>query len=80
LGEDIEDRNALQSIKHYKSHKMIVTIGEAMDETDRKIQETIKSGQLDIMKSEYPSSLSLPNGISIVYLTNLGRENLKKKR
>jgi hypothetical protein len=84
-----------------------------MDETDRKILETInvispksfispdkvnevlnldanklgarlmhlkKSGQLDIMTSEYPSSLSLPNGISRVYLTDLGRDNLAKKR
>jgi hypothetical protein len=84
-----------------------------MDETDRKILETInaispksfvspvkvnevlkldanrlgkhimhlkKSGQLDIMTSEYTSSLSLPNGISRVYLTNLGRKSLTKKK
>ena len=83
-----------------------------MDETDRKILETInaispksfvspvkvnevlkldanrlgkhimhlkKSGQLDILTSEYTSSLSLPNGISRVYLTNLGRKSLTKK-
>ena len=84
-----------------------------MDETDRKILETInaispksfvspvkvnevlkldanklgkhlihlkKSGQLDIMTSEYPSSQSLPNGISRVYLTDLGRKSLTKKK
>jgi len=84
-----------------------------MDETDRKILETInaispksfvspvkvnevlkldanrlgkhlmhlkKSGQLDIMTSEYTSSLSLPNGISRVYLTDLGRKSLTKKK
>ena len=84
-----------------------------MDETDKKILETIntispksfvspvkvnevlkldtnklgkrlmhlkKSGQIDIMKSEYPSSLSLPNGISKVYLTDLGRKSLTKMK
>jgi hypothetical protein len=84
-----------------------------MDQTDRKILETInaispksfvspvkvnevlkldanrlgkhlmhlkKSGQLDIMTSEYPSSLSLPNGISRVYPTDLGRKSLTKKK
>jgi hypothetical protein len=32
------------------------------------------------MTSEYPSSLTLPNSISKVYLTELGRQSLKKKR
>ena len=36
-----------------------------------------KSGHVDIMTSEYPSSLSLPNAISRVYLTDLGRQVLK---
>ncbi len=38
-----------------------------------------KSGYVDLMTSEYPSSLTLPNAISRVYLTDLGRETLKKK-
>lgn len=38
-----------------------------------------KSGHLDVMTSEYPSSLTLPNAISRVYLTDLGRRALKKK-
>jgi hypothetical protein len=38
-----------------------------------------KSGYVDIMTSEYPSSLTLPNAISRVYLTDLGRQTLKKK-
>jgi hypothetical protein len=38
-----------------------------------------KSGHVDIMTSEYPSSLTLPNAISRVCLTNLGRQALKKK-
>lgn len=37
------------------------------------------SGHVDIMTSEYPSSLTLPNAISRVYLTDFGREALKKK-
>ncbi len=39
-----------------------------------------KSGHVDIMTSEYPSSLTLPNSISKVYLTELGRHSLVEKR
>jgi DNA-binding Lrp family transcriptional regulator len=39
-----------------------------------------KSGYVDIITSEYPSSLTLPNAISKVYLTDLGRQSLKEKR
>ncbi len=39
-----------------------------------------KSGHVDIMTSEYPSSLTLPNSISKVYLTEMGRQSLKEKR
>ena len=38
-----------------------------------------KSGYVDIMTSEYPSSLTLPNAISKVYLTDLGRQSLTQK-
>jgi RIO-like serine/threonine protein kinase len=38
-----------------------------------------KSGHVDIMTSEYPSSLTLPNAISKVYLTDLGRQSLTQK-
>jgi len=37
-----------------------------------------KSGYVDIMTSEYPSSLTLPNAISKVCLTELGRQNLEE--
>lgn len=37
-----------------------------------------RSGHVDLMTSEYPSSLTLPNSISRVYLTDLGRQTLKK--
>jgi RIO-like serine/threonine protein kinase len=36
-----------------------------------------KSGHVDIMISDYPSSLTLPNSISKVFLTELGRNTLK---
>ena len=39
-----------------------------------------KSGHLDIMISDYPSSLTLPNSISKVYLTDLGRKALTDKK
>jgi len=39
-----------------------------------------KSGHVDVMTSEYPSSLTLPNSISKVYLTDLGRKTLKAKK
>lgn len=39
-----------------------------------------KSGHLDIMKKDYPSSLTLPNSISKVYLTELGRKTLNDKK
>lgn len=39
-----------------------------------------KSGYVDIMTSEYPSSLTLPNAISKVYLTDLGRKSLMGNR
>ena len=36
-----------------------------------------KSGHVDIMRKDYPSSLTLPNSISKVYLTEMGRKTLK---
>jgi len=39
-----------------------------------------KSGHIDTMTSEYPSSLTLPNAISRVYLTDLGRKTLEDKK
>ena len=39
-----------------------------------------KSGHVDIMKRDYPSSLTHPNSISKVYLTELGRKTLTDKK
>jgi hypothetical protein len=38
-----------------------------------------KSGHVDILISDYPSSLTLPNAISKVFLTELGRKTLKEE-
>ena len=53
-----------------------------LDETEfgKRLLLLKKSGHLDIMISDYPSSLTLPNSISKVYLTDLGRKALTDKR
>ena len=38
-----------------------------------------KSGHVDILISDYPSSLTLPNAISKVFVTDLGRRALREK-
>jgi len=38
-----------------------------------------KLGHVDILISDYPSSLTLPNAISKVFVTELGRKTLKEK-
>lgn len=38
-----------------------------------------KSGHVDILISDYPSSRSLPNAISKVFVTELGRKVLEEK-
>ena len=52
-----------------------------MDETElgTHLKLLKKSGHVDIMTSDYPSSLTLPNSISKVFLTELGRKALKEK-
>ena len=39
-----------------------------------------KSGHVDIMKNDYPSSLTLPTSIAKVYLTEMGRKTLNDKK
>ncbi|MDD4161538.1 MAG: hypothetical protein PHW87_03570 [Methanothrix sp.] len=53
-----------------------------LDETEfgNRLKLLKKSGYVDIMTSEYPSSLTLPNAISKVYLTDLGRQSLTRKK
>jgi hypothetical protein len=52
-----------------------------LDETElgTRLKLLKKSGHVDIMISDYPSSLTFPNAISKVFLTELGRKTLKEK-
>jgi hypothetical protein len=83
---DETDKKILEAINTIspKSFVSPVKVNEVLELDANKLGKHLmrlkKSGHIDIMKSEYPSSLALPNGISKVYLTELGRESLKKKR
>jgi hypothetical protein len=82
---DATDRKILKAIDKVSSKSFIspVKVNEVlkMDATQlgNRLMLLKKSGYVDIMTSEYPSSLTLPNAISRVYLTDLGRQTLKKK-
>jgi hypothetical protein len=83
---DETDKKILEAINTIspKSFVTPVKVNEVLkldaNKLGARLMNLKKSGQIDIMTSEYPSSLSLPNGISKVYLTDLGRESLAKKR
>ena len=82
---DETDKKILEAINTIspKSFVSPVKVNEVLeldaDRFGKRLTHLKKSGQLDILTSEYTSSLSLPNGISRVYLTNLGRKSLTKK-
>ncbi len=74
--EAIDSSSPKSFISPVRVNKML-----KLDETElgNRLKSLKKSGHVDIMTSEYPSSLALPNGISRVYLTDLGRRILKEK-
>ena len=82
---DSVDRKILKAINKEspKSFVSPVKVNEilGMDATQlgNRLKLLKKSGYVDIMISDYPSSLSLPNAISKVFLTELGRKTLKEK-
>jgi DNA-binding Lrp family transcriptional regulator len=53
-----------------------------LDKTElgNRLSSLKKSGHVDIMTSEYSSSLTLPNAISKVYLTDQGRRAIMEKK
>jgi DNA-binding Lrp family transcriptional regulator len=55
-------------------------LGLNTSELGDRLKRLKKSGHVDIITSEYPSSLTLPNSISKVYLTESGRQSLKQKK
>ena len=80
------DMKILEAINTISSKSFIspIKVNEILklNETElgRRLKLLKKSGHVDIMTSEYPSSLTLPNSISKVYLTELGRQSLKQKK
>ena len=83
---DSVDRKILEAI-HNASPKSFVSpikVNEALklDTTQlgNRLMLLKKSGHVDIITSDCPSSLTLPNGISKVYITDFGRQILKKKK
>lgn len=78
------DRKILEAINTVSPKSFIsqVKVNDVlkMNETElgNRLMHLKKSGHVDIMTSEYPSSLTLPNAICKVYLTDLGRQTLKK--
>jgi hypothetical protein len=79
---DMKILGAIDSISP-KSFVSPVKVNELLkfNETElgNRLKLLTKSGHVDIMTSEYPSSLTLPNAISKVYLTDLGRQSLTQK-
>ena len=79
------DMNILEAINTISSKSFIspIKVNELLKLNETELGSRLKllkkSGHVDIMTSEYPSSLTLPNSISKVYLTELGRQSLKQK-
>lgn len=79
------DRKILETIDYVspKSFVSPVKVNEILrhnpTELGNRLMLLKKSGHVDIMTSEYPSSLTLPNAISKVFLTKLGRQSLMEK-
>ncbi len=79
------DMNILRAINKVspKSFVSPVKVNEVlkMDETflGNRLMLLKKSGHIDLMTSEYPSSLTLPNAISRVYISDLGRQQLNEE-
>ena len=59
--------------------KVNEVLGMDVTQLGNRLKLLKKSGHVDILISDYPSSLSLPNAISKVFLTELGRKTLKEK-
>ena len=82
---DSVDRKILKAINKASPRSFIspVKVNEIlkMDVTEfgNHLMLLKKSGHVDILISDYPSSLSLPNAISKVFVTDLGRRALREK-
>ena len=79
---DLDIMKAIETVssKHFISP---VKVNEVLrlDEVELgdRLMKLRKSGHVDILISDYPSSLTLPNAISKVFVTELGRKTLKEE-
>ncbi len=76
----LEAINTISTKSFVSSVKVNEILGLNATELGDRLKLLKKSGHVDITTSDYPSSLTLPNSISKVYLTELGRRSLKQKR
>jgi RIO-like serine/threonine protein kinase len=82
---DDTDKKILEAINKLSSKSFVspVKVNEILKldatELGTRLKLLKKFGHIDIMISDYPSSLTLPNSISKVFLTELGRKTLKEK-
>jgi len=82
---DTTDLNILNAIETVSPKRSIspVKVNEVLkldeNELGNRLMKLKKSGHVDILISDYPSSLSLLNAISKVFLTELGRKVLTEK-
>ena len=79
------DLKILKTIDTVSSKSFVspVKVNEILKLDEKKLEDRLKllkkSGHLDLMTSEYPSSLTL-RSISKVCITELGRKSLTKKK
>jgi RIO-like serine/threonine protein kinase len=76
----LEAINTISTKSFVSSVKVNEILSLNATELGDRLKRLKKSGHVDITTSDYPSSLTLPNSISKVYLTELGRRSLKQKR
>ncbi|MCK9564917.1 MAG: hypothetical protein M0Q43_02570 [Methanothrix sp.] len=80
---DIKILEAISTVS-LKSFVSPVKVNEILRLNETELGDRLKllkkSGHVDVLTSEYPSSLTLPNSISKVYITELGRQRLKEER
>jgi len=81
---DTIDLDIMKAIENVSPKRSIspVKVNEVLklDEVELgdRLMKLRKSGHVDILISDYPSSLTLPNAISKVFVTELGRKTLKE--
>ena len=79
---DLDIMKAIETVSPKRSISPVKVDGVLkLDEVELgdRLMKLGKSGLVDILISDYPSSLTLPNAISTVFVTELGRKTLKEE-